>query len=104
MGSEERYAYRRANQFEGLLLNGQDPERELQRIKQEEKAKQITLKEFFPEYLQRHGPHLSEKTKEHYRYRYKMISKCHEILRLSIGPYYKKDGPGLPDAPAVPGI
>lgn len=79
VGSDENFAYRRANQFEGWILEGKDPERELQRIKQEEKAKQITLKEFFSEYMQRHGPHLSDRTKTHYRFRFKMISKCQEI-------------------------
>ncbi len=80
VGPDEGFAYRRANQFEGWILEGKDPERELQRIKQEEKAKQITLKEFFPEYMQRHSPHLSERTKEQYRFRFKMISQCQEIL------------------------
>ncbi len=80
MGSDESFAYRRANQFESFLLDSKDPEQELQRIRQEEKARQITLKEFFQEYMERHGPHLSNKTKEHYRFRFKMISKCQEIL------------------------
>ena len=80
VGPDEGFAYRRANQFEGWILEGKDPERELQRVRQEENAKQITLKEFFPEYMERHGPHLSERTKEQYRFRYKMISQCQEIL------------------------
>lgn len=80
VGSDESFAYRRANQFEAFLLDSKDPEKELQRIRQEEKARQITLKEFFPEYTERHGPHLSEKTQENYKCRFRMISKCSEIL------------------------
>jgi integrase len=80
VGSDESFAYRRANQFEAFLLDSKDPERELQRIRQEEKARQITLKEFFPEYLRRHSPHLSEKTQENYKCRFRMISKCKKML------------------------
>ena len=80
VGPDEGFAYRRANQFECWLLDSKDPEQELQRIRQEEKTKQITLKEFFPEYVLRHGPHLSERTKEQYRFMYRMISKCREIV------------------------
>ena len=90
VGPDEGFAYKRANQFEGFLLDGKDPEKALQRIKQEEKARQITLKEFWPEYLKRYGPHLSENTKVHYTIRFNMVSRCREILECPLANITKR--------------
>ena len=61
VGSDFHHAQRLAFKYTDWLLGGKDPEREMERAKQNEKAKQLTLREFFPEFMERHGRFQSRK-------------------------------------------
>src|SRR4030042_7016740 len=76
VGSDVQQAQSISLKFIEWLLEGKDPEQEMERAKQSEKAKQITLKDFFPEFMERHGKNQSRGMISRYYDFFKNICRC----------------------------
>ena len=90
VGKEYQLAQRLSVKFNDWLLEGKDPELELKRSRQIEEAKAITLKDFFPVFMERHGTHQSKSMQEIYHYRFKNISRCPQLANIPISSISKR--------------
>lgn len=90
VGSDYHQAQRLAIRFTDWLLEGKDPECELERAVQSEKAKSTTLGEFFPVFLRRHGPQVRQRTRERFTDFINNISRCPELINCPIGAITKR--------------
>ena len=66
VGKDHQHAQRLAVKFSDWLLEGKDPEREMEQARQKEQAKAITLKEFFTTFMDRHGKYQSRNMQARY--------------------------------------
>ncbi len=85
VGGDLSLAQRRAVKFSDWLLEGKDPEEEIERAQVEEKRKRLTLREFFPLFLQRHGSDRRQKTERSYKNSFKNISRCPALVDAELG-------------------
>lgn len=60
VGKDERYAQRLALKIENWLIDGKDPEREIERARLREQTQSMTIRDFFPVFMQRHGSQRSK--------------------------------------------
>ena len=79
VGPNSQNAERLRIKFEGLLLEGKDPENEMFKELQKEKVQSITIKEFFPVFMKVHGHLQSESMQKRYEYCLKSICRYPEI-------------------------
>ena len=84
VGNDFQQAQRLAVKFNDWLMDGKDPESEIKKAQQEEASKAITLKDFFPVFMERHGIHQSRNMQQIYNYRFKQILRCPSITEISI--------------------
>lgn len=85
VGSHRQAAERLAVRCGDWLLEGKDPEREMEHAKQTEKAKAITLREFFPVFMERYGCHRAKKTQESYHGSFQNLCRCPELMDTPMG-------------------
>lgn len=91
VGSDEKAAQRLAVKFTDWLLDGKDPEREMERAKEESRARSITLLELYPIFMDKHGRKQSENMQELYYYNFRNISRCPAIAEAGIGEIRQPD-------------
>jgi len=84
VGKNYQDAERLKSKFDAWLLEGKDPELEMEKAKQKEKVRSITLREFYPVFMERHGKHQSRSMQEIYKYRFKNIVRCPELANIPI--------------------
>ena len=73
VGKDERYAQKLRLKLEDWLLDGKDPERELQKRRKAEESKRLPLVEFFNIFMKRHSVQLSDTMQENNRQWFKGI-------------------------------
>ena len=71
-------------------MEGKDPEEEIRKAQKEEAAKEITLKDVFPMFMERHGVFQSKKMQESYMWSFKNISRCPSLINVRIDTITKK--------------
>jgi integrase len=79
VGSEQE-AQKISARFTDWLLDGKDPEREIELAKRKEGARETTLREFFPVFMERHGDLQGIKTRELYKGFFKNFSRCPRLV------------------------
>ncbi len=84
VGKDYQHAQRLAVVFFDWLLAGKDPEHELERTKQAEKTKSITIQELFPIFMERHGSLQSKSMQDIYKNSFKNICRCSQIAEAPI--------------------
>ncbi|MFC1554098.1 tyrosine-type recombinase/integrase [candidate division KSB1 bacterium] len=84
-GNNLQIAQRMSLRFTDFLIEGKDPEIEIIKQHQKEKAKSITLEEFFPVFFERHGKQRSKSMQNSYQYSFNNISRCPNLLHSSLG-------------------
>ena len=84
VGIDYQHAQRLAVKFNDWLMDGKDPERELKLSQQSEQAKEITIKEFFPVFMERHGIQQSIKMQQLYHTCYKNCCRCTDLADIPI--------------------
>ncbi len=90
VGKDLQYAQRLSVRFNDWLVEGKDPERELERIEQAERAKNITIREFFTVFMERHGSLQSQNMIDFYHQRYKNFARCLQLVDISMGEITRK--------------
>jgi len=90
-GKDRINAQRLAVKFSDWLLEGKDPEKEIQKMRQEEASMKMTLREFYPEYMHRHGNHQSKSMKVIYSNRFKNIDRCESIAGVPLCEISRQD-------------
>ena len=80
VGSDEMHVQRLSVKITDWLLDGKDPEREMERAKQKEQAKTISLRDFYPLFLEKHGSEQSQNTRQSYGYSFKNICRCPDLV------------------------
>jgi integrase len=85
VGSDQQQAHRLKVKFEQWLLDGKDPEREMEKAKEVEAARSITLRELFPVFLNRHGRHQSRSMQDIYHYRFQCLLRSPALVEVPIG-------------------
>ncbi len=84
VGKDEHQAQRLALRFTDWLLEGKDPEREMERASEAEKARSITLRELYPMFLEKHGCRQSVNMQQLYHYNFRNVCRCPELVDKSI--------------------
>jgi len=84
VGPDYQLAQRQAVKFTEWLLAGKEPEHEIEKAQQLEKAKKITVREFYPLFMERHGSMQSKNMQESYKYSFKNICRCPVIADSGI--------------------
>ena len=84
VGSDAQLAQRLSVRFTDWLIMGKDPEYELERAQQRENARRISLRDFFPEFLERHGKDQSEKMITRYDSFFNNICRCPELSEVPL--------------------
>ncbi|MFC1551928.1 tyrosine recombinase XerC [Candidatus Latescibacterota bacterium] len=90
IGKNYEYAQQIALRFTNWLIEGKNPECEIERAKQTEKAKGITIREFYPTFMEQHGSLQSKKMQESYYYSFKNICRCPAISESIISSISKR--------------
>lgn len=85
VGPDHQLVQRRSVKFTDWLLEGKDPEIEIQKARNNETAQAITVRELFPDFMSRHGTHKSTNMQISYRNSFKNICRCPEIADSPIG-------------------
>jgi hypothetical protein len=70
VGTSHRHAQRIVVRITDWLLDGKDPEREMERATRAEQARAVTVRAFFPTFMDRHGSRQSLRTQCTYRERF----------------------------------
>jgi len=90
IGPDGQIAQRHALRFTDWLLDGKDPERELEVARKQEQSQAITIREFFPEFMSRHGVQRSGSMRMSYRSSFKNVCRCHALANSELGKVSKK--------------
>lgn len=90
VGKDFQLAQRQAIKFTDWLMEGKDPESEMEYIRLIEKSQSITLREFFPEFMDRHGKQRGEKMQTSYMNSFKNICRCPDIADSELVAVSKK--------------
>ena len=85
IGSNQDEAERKRIWALNLLMSGKDPEREMERTQQIEEQRSITLREFFPIFLERHGKNQGRSQQRNYRIFMANLERCPQISKVPIG-------------------
>ena len=85
VGNNYQHAQRLSIKFSDWLLEGKDPERELELSELAEKKRHITFREFFPIFMERHGVMRSESMQRSYHGSFKHVLRCPQIADAPIG-------------------
>ena len=90
-GKDYHHAQRLAVRFEDWLLDGKDPEREIERAREREAARSMTIRELFPLFMQRHGVQRGRSTQKFYNDSMANFCRCPAIADAPIGDIRKSD-------------
>ncbi len=90
-GSDEKMAQRLAVKFTDWLLDGKDPEREMERAKEESRAKALTLSELYPVFMEKHGCKQSANMQRLYDCCFRNLSRCPALVEKGIGEIKARD-------------
>ncbi len=90
VGSDQNLAQRIAVKFNDWLLEGKNPESEIKCAQQNEKAKSISIRDFFPIFMSRYGVLRRPTMQRSYRNSFKNICRCHELADLELGSTTKR--------------
>jgi integrase len=71
-------------------MAGKDPEREFVKTQQREQESNITLREFFPQFMQRHGAQRSAAMQESYKFSFKNICRCAPLADVALDSITRK--------------
>ncbi len=85
IGKDFQQAQRIAVKFTDWLLEGKDPDRELEQSRQKEYAKSTTLREFFNLFMERHGSKQSISMQQICNERFKNLIRCSQLVDIPIG-------------------
>jgi integrase len=85
VGSDRDLAQRRAIKYSDWLLEGKDPEEEIEKAQEAEDRKHLSLRDFFPIFLKRHGNERREKTRISYNNSFKNVSRCPRLVDAELG-------------------
>lgn len=85
VGNDHQQAQRLALRFTDWLMEGKDPEREVNNAQHSEQSKAITISDFFPTFIERHGTIRSKKMQLSYQNSFKNICRCPLIVDAEIG-------------------
>ncbi len=85
VGNDYQQAQRLAVKFNDWLIEGKDPEHEVEKTQQLEFSRKVTLTELYKIFMERHGYRQSKSMQEIYRYRFKNISRCPLLANIPIG-------------------
>ena len=85
VGSDYQQIQRMVVKFNDWLLDGKDPEREIEKAASKEQISAIKFREFFPVFMQRHGATRSRKMQISYEGSFKNICRCPSIADAEIG-------------------
>lgn len=83
-GPDSSHAQRVAIRFEDWLLDGKDPERELEKHQQQAQARSMTIEEFFPTFMSRHGSQRSVGMQKSYEDSLNNICRCPALASLGL--------------------
>lgn len=83
-GSDYQYAQRLQLKFTDLLIEGKDPEHDIEQVNQKRRTGSITIKDLFPVFMSRHGVHKSPKMQVSYKSSFKNICRCPQLADAEI--------------------
>ncbi|MFA6470923.1 MAG: tyrosine-type recombinase/integrase [Candidatus Latescibacterota bacterium] len=84
VGSDRDLAQRRAVKFSDWLLEGKDPEVEIESARKGEESKNYTLTQLYPVFIERHGRFQSKSMQQIYFYRFECIRRCPSLSEIPI--------------------
>jgi len=84
-GTDPHLAQRMAVRFADWLLEGKDPEAEIKKAQQKEQSRSMTLGEFFPVFMKRHGAQRSKNMQLSYQNSFRNISRCPALAGAELG-------------------
>ena len=90
IGPDEKEAHRWAVKFGDWLLEGRDPEKEMQRAQRKEGVKTTSLKDFFPIFMEKHGIDKASSTKRSYRTSMKNFYRFPELTYVPLNEISRK--------------
>ncbi|MFC1552672.1 tyrosine-type recombinase/integrase, partial [Candidatus Latescibacterota bacterium] len=70
---------------------GKDPETELEKASHKEKKKSVTLRELFPEFIERHGKLQSKNMQDSYHFVFNNLKRCPALVDVNISEISRKD-------------
>ncbi len=85
VGTLESVAQKIAVKYTEWLMDGKNPEAEISKMEQRAKARNVTVKEFFPIFMKRHGSQQSVSMQNLYEAMFKNICRAKEIADCAIG-------------------
>ena len=84
VGRDREFAYRMRREFEEWLWEGKDPERELAKLEAQRKRQSVTLREYFPIFVERHKQNIGSRMLESYTNSFKNVSRCPELAEVPL--------------------
>ncbi len=90
-GKDAQHAQRLAIKFNDWLIEGKDPEREIEQARQREQAQSITIRDLFPLFMERHAFQRGKNTQKFYRDSMKNFCRCPAIADVPISDIRKSD-------------
>ncbi len=84
VGRDYQHAQRLAVRFNDWLLDGKDPETEHKLKTVAEQAKNQTLRDLFPVFMERHGVRQSDSMQDLYHVCFQNISRCPELVGIPL--------------------
>ncbi len=85
VGCDYQHAQRLSVKFSDWLLEGKDPERELEQAKEAERTRNVTIREFLPVFMERHGILRSKAMQTSYHGSFKSVCRCQSLADTPIG-------------------
>jgi len=83
-GNDSQQAQRMAVMFSDWLLGGKDPELELEKAREDNRSRYMTLNELFPVFMENHGRYQSDNMVLIYRERFDNIRRCPALANAPI--------------------
>ncbi len=84
-GHSREGAERLRIKFVSWLIDGKDPEIELEKERVKHRFQKITIRELFPIFMDRHGRNRSLKTQESYKNSYGNVCRCPQLADAPLG-------------------
>ena len=90
VGSDKGVAQQVALQYNNWLIEGKDPDYEINKNDQELESLSETLEAFFPSFMERHGNFQSKSTKQFYHERFNNIRRCPALAKCRLSAVNRK--------------
>ncbi|MCP4726722.1 MAG: site-specific integrase [bacterium] len=85
VGESLQDAQRQALRFSDWLMEGRDPEIELDKLRKKQLLRSITVRDFFETFMERHGNFRSRNMQTSYRNSFKNVSRCSALVNCDLG-------------------